>query len=176
MKIAEMIEIRKAEINDAPVLAKVHVDSWRVTYKGIIPESHYEIFTYQNKELTWSERLSKQTEEIYIAEEDRQPVGILSIGPGRDEDLDQNIAGEIKTIYILPEHWRHGIGTILVKKAEKEFRNHGYKEIMVWVLAENTRARIFYEKRGYEPDGKEKTLLLGKELLAFRYHKRNKNP
>lgn len=33
--------IRKAKLDDATGIAKVHVDSWRTTYKGIIPEKGY---------------------------------------------------------------------------------------------------------------------------------------
>ena len=41
--------IRKANIEDAMGIAKVHVDSWRTTYKGIVPEVFLENLSYDEK-------------------------------------------------------------------------------------------------------------------------------
>lgn len=35
-----MMHIRKAAVEDAAAIAKVHVDSWRTTYKGIMPSDY----------------------------------------------------------------------------------------------------------------------------------------
>src|SRR2546421_1657302 len=32
--------IRPARVEDAAGLAKVHIDSWRTTYKGLVPDEH----------------------------------------------------------------------------------------------------------------------------------------
>lgn len=43
------MNIRKANRDDAPGIAKVHVDSWRTTYKGIIPQSFLDELSYEQR-------------------------------------------------------------------------------------------------------------------------------
>lgn len=50
-----------------------------------------------------------------------------------------------------------------------ELRRAGYREVIIWVLAENTRARLFYEKYGFTHDGAEKEISIGKTLIEIRY-------
>ncbi|KAF0820926.1 MULTISPECIES: hypothetical protein [unclassified Cytobacillus] len=47
------MKIRAAELSDAEGIAKVHVDSWRTTYKDIIPENFLENLSYQSREELW---------------------------------------------------------------------------------------------------------------------------
>jgi len=165
------VKIRRAHVKDAPILAKVHVESWHKAYREIVPESFLEGFTYLKREVAFREALINKTEETYIAEEGDNSVGILTVGESRDSDLDNKITSEIWGIYLMSDYWRRGIGTILVKEAECILRNSGYKEIVLWVLEANTVARKFYEAMGYLVDGKVKKVTLEKELLAIRYHK-----
>jgi len=41
--------IRKAKLDDATGIAKVHVDSWRTTYKGIIPDDFLNNLSYEQR-------------------------------------------------------------------------------------------------------------------------------
>jgi ribosomal protein S18 acetylase RimI-like enzyme len=167
------IQIRRAQVNDAPILAKVHVESWQKAYQEIVPESFLKGFTYLKRKAAFREALINKTEETYIAEEGDNIVGILTIGASRDSDLDNKATGEIWGIYLLSDYWRRGIGAFLVNEGESILRNRGHKDIVLWVLEANTAARNFYEAMGYVLDGKEKTVNLGKELVAIRYHKFN---
>lgn len=53
------MQIRKATINDAEGIAKVHVDSWRTTYKGIIPDEFLYNLSYK-KELNYGSKILKE--------------------------------------------------------------------------------------------------------------------
>ena len=35
-----MLTIRPAELDDAPAIAQVHVDTWRSNYAGMIPQAY----------------------------------------------------------------------------------------------------------------------------------------
>ena len=165
------MNIRRATVNDAPKLAIVHVDSWQVAYRGIVPDSHLERFTYQRREEAFQQALAANLEETYLIEDNDQGVGILTIGASRDADLDVNATGEIWGIYITPDHWRQGIGRTLVHEAERILRSRNYTEVVLWVLEENRDARQFYEKMGFRVDGMSKIVELGKPLKAVRYKK-----
>lgn len=41
------MQFRQATSQDAKRIAKVHVDSWRTTYQGIIPDSYLDGLTYE---------------------------------------------------------------------------------------------------------------------------------
>ncbi|WP_310739799.1 hypothetical protein [Oceanobacillus alkalisoli] len=43
------MQIRRADSKDATGIAKVHVDSWRATYKGIIPEDFLNNLSYEHR-------------------------------------------------------------------------------------------------------------------------------
>jgi ribosomal protein S18 acetylase RimI-like enzyme len=165
------MNIRRATANDAPVLARVHVDSWQVAYKGIVPDSHLERFTVERREEAFRAAIDAGLEETYLAEDDGQAIGILTIGASRDADLDITRVGEIWGIYITPDYWRRGVGRMLVGEAEHILRSRSYNEVVLWVLADNAAARRFYEKMGFALDGMDKMVDLGSPLKVVRYKK-----
>lgn len=163
--------LRRAQVEDAPKLAKVHVDSWQAAYRGIVPDIYLQGFTCAKREKAFQQALTARTEETYLLEEKDTPIAILTIGPSRDDDLDVHLVGELWGIYISPDYWRRGIGRTLVKEAEHFLHARGYLEIVLWVLEENTAARQFYETMGFHPDEASKIVELGKPLRAVRYRK-----
>lgn len=165
------MEIRRAQVSDAPLLAKVHVDSWQVAYHGLIPDDFREKFTYARREEAFRRALTDGTEETYLAHEQGEALGILTLGASRDNDLDHDVTGEIWGIYLAPTCWRRGIGTQLFHEGERILIARGYREIVLWVLEGNADARRFYEKMGFSLDGAFKHLELGKTLKAVRYKK-----
>ena len=165
------MNFRRAQANDAPKLAQVHVDSWQAAYRGLIPDSFRQGFTYQKRESSFRQALSANLEETYLVEDNDRAVAILTIGASRDADLDNIHTGEIWGIYIVPDYWHRGIGTRLVQEAERMLLSRGYRDIVLWVFEGNTDARRFYEAMGFCVDGAFKTLELGKSLKAVRYKK-----
>jgi GNAT superfamily N-acetyltransferase len=137
------IEIRGALAENAPAMAKVHVDSWQAAYRGIVPDSFLAEFTCSKREAAWREGMMNRAEETYLAEQNGTAGGLLTIGAGGDDDLDRDIPGGIWGICLSPNRWRKGIGTVLVKEAETRLKKRGCKEIVFWVLAENAGARKF---------------------------------
>ena len=79
-----------------------------------------------------------------------------------------------ESILILIE-WRKGCGTILHKHAEKVLQERGYTQILLWVFAQNPRARLFYEAMGFKTDGESKMLNFGIPLEVIRYRKELKD-
>lgn len=165
------LNIRRAQVNDAPQLARIHVAAWQVAYRGVVPDSILQGFTYQKREAAFRQSLAANLEETYLAEDGANALGILTIGACRDADLDVNSTGEIWGIYIAPDYWRRGIGTWLVHEAEHMLQARGYREVVLWVLEDNTEARRFYEAMSFHSDGAFKMVELGKSLKAIRYTK-----
>jgi ribosomal protein S18 acetylase RimI-like enzyme len=76
----------------------------------------------------------------------------LSGGPSRDDDGSVS-TGEVWAIYIHPDYWRGGVGSALMTAALQRLADDGYSEAVLWVFEANGRARGFYERFGWRPDG-----------------------
>jgi ribosomal protein S18 acetylase RimI-like enzyme len=165
------MNIRRAQESDAPALAKVHVDSWRAAYRGLVLDSVLQGFTYQGRTERFWQSLAMGSEETYLVEENGDVMGFLILGVCRDPDLNVDCTGEIWGIYISPNHWRKGLGKRLLEEAESMLKSRGYKEAVLWVLEGNQQARRFYEAMGFRLDGGIKDVNLGTPLKAVRYRK-----
>lgn len=165
-----MYNIRYATVNDTKILGEIHSKSWKSTYKGIVPDEILDNITSSKREKYFKKALSEKWEEDAIIFKDGIPVGLICIGKCRDDDK-QECSGEIWGIYLLPEYWSIGIGSELFQWGIKELKRRGYKEITLWVLEENLRARKFYEKFDFYHDGTVKEIKIGKLLKEYRYIK-----
>jgi hypothetical protein len=65
------MHIREATMADVAAIARVHVESWRATYKGILPDDYLANLTYEQREPLWREILSKPVGHslVYMAED-----------------------------------------------------------------------------------------------------------
>jgi GNAT superfamily N-acetyltransferase len=76
-------------------------------------------------------------------------AGFASTGPSENDDA----VGELYAIYVLPAHWGHGAGKALMTEATTALRRVGFDDAVLWVLEDNPRARVFYERSGWSLDG-----------------------
>jgi GNAT superfamily N-acetyltransferase len=86
-------------------------------------------------------------------EVDGRPVGFVSCGACRDEDVSPEAVGEVMAIYVRPEAWGTGIGAALMREALARLRGGSSVEVALWVIEGNPRAVSFYERLGFRPDG-----------------------
>jgi len=163
--------VRLAVPVDAPALAKVHVDAWRAAYRGLVPNERLAKLSYARGAENFLRSMREGPEVIYAVEEAGAVVGFLTLGPCRGADLDAETVGEIWGIYLAPERWRLGIGTRLCRHGEAILGARGCRSVILWVFAENTRARRFYEAMGYAPDGVTKQRDFGIPLEVVRYRR-----
>ena len=163
------IHLRPARANDAAAIARVHVDSWRTTYVGIVPDQHLASLSYESREQRWRERLAAPdpTQFIYVAETDTgQVVGFAMGGPERENDTVYK--GELYGLYLLQEYQRRGIGRQCVATIARRLQQDGFTNMLIWVLAENP-ACAFYTALSGKP-AREKTVTIGgKELREIGY-------
>jgi ribosomal protein S18 acetylase RimI-like enzyme len=143
------MKIRKATLNDAAGIAKVHVDSWRSTYRGIVSDDFLSSLSYENREERWKNFMSNNEEQqyLFVAEEEGKIVGFASGGLNRTDVNDY--IGELFALYILEEYQRRGIGRALFNQMVKHFLSSNIKSMIVQVLEANA-ARNFYEAMGGE--------------------------
>ncbi len=130
------------------------VESWRWTYRDVVPASTLEGMAVEEYAQSWRETLltRPRSMRVWVAEESGAIVGFAQSGPSRDDDVAQGEAGEVYAIYLLPEQIGGGLGRQLLDEAVGFLREQGYGEATLWVLASNDRARRFYEGAGWTSD------------------------
>jgi GNAT superfamily N-acetyltransferase len=60
---------------------------------------------------------------------------------------------QIVDLLVITDLRSHGIGTLLMRKAEQSIFARGFRQVVLGVGIENTRARAFYERLGYFDPG-----------------------
>ena len=150
---------------DARSIAAVYVRSWKGAYPGLIPQSYLDALTVDDRVGMWEETLDTSDWPhagvivlLGPARDDgaEGPItGFVSFGPTRDADADADAepVGEILNIYLDPVAFGSGGADVLMSAVEVALRGAHFTSASLWVLGTNARARRFYERRGWRPDG-----------------------
>ena len=149
--------IRVALPRDAAAVGRIHVESWNVAYRGIMPDDVIARtdLTYRIK--FWGERIADPEWPVFVITEEGEIVAFCQMIPSRDPDDDPKRVGHITSLHVLPHLRGRGHGRTLVDHVRAEFRKRGFDELTLWVLEENQSARRFYEKYGFLLDSGTRT-------------------
>jgi L-amino acid N-acyltransferase YncA len=162
--------IREATHNDIPALAKVHVDTWRTAFQGIVPDEYLANLSYEQRENFWSKVLNGAPENgyfTYVAEDESGEIIGFASG-GEEQTGDPVYKGDLKTIYILQNQQGKGIGRCLVQAFAKKLHLLGINSMLAWVLADNPACQ-FYAALGGKPVHEKEMEIGGKPLIAVAY-------
>ena len=157
--------VRPARREDAAAIADVHVQTWQATYEHVFGAERVAGIG-DGRRAQWEERLAAPPpgRQVFVAEDGERVTGFVSIGDSRDEPG----KGELFAIYVLPEAWGSGAGPALMASALEALSR--YSSATLWVLEDNPRARRFYEREGWIPDGgRRDEEILGVTVAEVRY-------
>lgn len=167
------VSIRTATPADADRIAAVHVTSWRAAYRGVVAEEYLAGIDVERRAELWRQTLSGAANpgtRAWVAEEGDELLGFASLRPSRDEDADRTTM-EIDTIYLEPDAWGRGIARELLRTVLAAAPAGA--AVTLWVPAANERARHFYRRHGFAPDGVEQLAQIGDDrLTTVRYRRR----
>ena len=140
--------IRSAGSDDAEAIARVHVESWKTTYAGIVPDAFIASLSVEARSVHWKEELARSTGTAFVAEDDAGIFGFVSGGKLRKPIADYD--GEIYAIYLMQDRQRRGADRALTTALAHALRSCGLASMIVWVLKENP-AVGFYRHLGAVP-------------------------
>lgn len=164
--------VRAATADDAEAIAQVHVATWRVAYRDLLPEDEIRAISVEQRRGFWKSALSRPNAgKIDVAEDDSGIIAFCSYGPTRDKDADG--AAEIYAIYVHPDKWGRGAGRLLCERALRAAVERGHNALTLWVVKGNERACRFYERVGFGLDGaaRSNTRFLKTPFDEIRYRK-----
>jgi GNAT superfamily N-acetyltransferase len=148
--------IRRATPADAEPAAHCHMACWREAYAGIVePTLLAELATVETSLPRWRDQLAGGAER-WIAEHPGGPdVPVADrvagfAAPGMSRDTDAPTPLELYAIYVRRDWYGTGLGDRLLAAAI------GKEPALLWVFEANARARAFYTRHGFRPDGARK--------------------
>jgi ribosomal protein S18 acetylase RimI-like enzyme len=165
--------IRFATPSDAHSIAVIHVVGWQHAYRGQLPDEFLDGMSIARREAMWADFLSASSNSIEVLSLTEQSVdGFVHYGASRDEDSNPQGDGEVYALYLHPQAIGHGNGRALMQRAKVGLAAAGLRQVAVWVLETNLKARKFYEKMGFKADGTAKKVEIGQSsYLELRYRK-----
>jgi len=142
------LEVRLARPGEELAIARVHVGTWQVAYRGIVPDEVLDAMNAESRAAAYdADKWMTPEQPAWVAVRD-DIIGFAVAGPSRDEDGH----GELGALYVESGEWGRGAGELLMN-AVLDFLRPRYPEATLWVLRDNPRARRFYEKHGWAFDG-----------------------
>ncbi|GAB7191796.1 GNAT family N-acetyltransferase [Kineococcus sp. NUM-3379] len=148
------VTVRRAVAADAPQMARVHVASWRQTYRGLMPDAVLDDpELLPARERFWTGALTDERfggNRVAVAELDGTVIGIAMSGPA--EDTDATWGAQLYVLYVDATHHGRGAGPALLDAVLDPAA-----PAALWVADPNPRAQAFYRRHGFAPDGHSRT-------------------
>ncbi|HZZ30497.1 MAG TPA: GNAT family N-acetyltransferase [Phenylobacterium sp.] len=156
--------------SDAEEMARVHVTSWRETYRGLLADAFLARMSEPGFARRFRRILTEPGDSVTLVAADRYGlVGYAQGGPSR-----RGVPGEaeVATLYLLRQAQGRGLGARLMSQTARALAAQGATSLMISVLRDNLRARGFYEHLGGEPEAARQEPGPGGRLLfevAYRW-------
>ena len=181
-----MVVISAGSTADAAPIAEVQRETWFAAYTGIIPDEIIDRVTAPDDgaRVRQSFRTRPWQRMIVASPDDEQDgiVGYAAFGPETDVlgapwphplslDGEERRVAELYALYVRPAWWSTGTGRALTERVLARSARAGYSSITLWVLRDNRRARRFYERAGFAPDGATNELTRLGGVIELRYRR-----
>jgi ribosomal protein S18 acetylase RimI-like enzyme len=145
------VSLRRATVADAEAIAAVRIESWRLTYRGMIPDAYLGGMKLEDSVIHWRtilEALPDNADKlcVFVAESEGQLIGFASGMILPEPKL--GMRSELTAIYLRPAWQRSGIGRRLLQKVARTLQALGADSLLVWVISENAIAKNFYDDLG----------------------------
>lgn len=142
------MQIRGAQPEDSPGIAKVQVDSYRTAYAGICSPAYLDALSVEEQETDWLNWSTTHPEDVVLVAEDDKGR-IIAYALGRPEASIPGFDSELIALHVREKNQRMGIGRLLLWTVAQELRRRGCMSLMVWIY-EASGAHAFYDRMGAE--------------------------
>ncbi|MGW6576897.1 N-acetyltransferase family protein [Streptomyces sp. NPDC054945] len=145
-----MSTVRVMTESDVSAVSEIRVTGWKAAYAGIVPQPYLDRMTVDadaRRRRQFFTKPDKVSLDLVAVDTAGSVVGWACLGPAR------TTGGELYTLYVRPSLIGSGIGRALVQDVHANARARGFDSVLLWVFADNARARRFYERAGYVADG-----------------------
>ena len=151
----------------------MRVESWRTTYRGMIPQAYLDGMTVESSATLWDRTLAAGSarSQVFVAED---ADGVLGFAAGVVlPEPKLGFDSELAAVYLRPAYHRLGLGSKLVGVTASALIAQQATGMVVWVIAGNKIARAFYEGLGGELVVEQPFTWDGMDLVEAGYGWRN---
>ena len=140
------LSIRPPHTDEVEALAQLHARCWRQTYAHLLPPSFFDDLLRSRRDF-WTSLLARDPlpERLAVADKHGRPVGLALAGEPLGSDPARPL--QLYLLYLDADHHGSGAGQALLDAVV------GDLPAQLWVAVENPRARAFYARNGFLPDG-----------------------
>ena len=133
---------------DAEAIGTLHAESWRASYRGIMPDTFLDTDALEDRRSAWRERLAVETDRRWLLkahDQDGDLVGFACV----ELDAEPEWGALLDNLHVRPDRKGQGIGRRLFDAArEWSFEQLGHQGIHLWVLEANAEGQQFYNRIG----------------------------
>lgn len=148
MVFQPMATLRDATERDSAAIARLHADSWRSAYRGILSDEYLDDRAHSERAALWQARFSEKANRPFfaiLAEVDGQLAGFACVFVNEDPVF----GSFLDNLHVTPERTGQGIGRLLLNDAARRLLADVVgRGLYLWVIEQNTRARQFYAGAG----------------------------
>jgi GNAT superfamily N-acetyltransferase len=163
------VRIRAATAADAAAIARLHTESWRLTYRGILPDAYLDGPIAGERLRLWTERLSlpEAARPLVRVAESAELSGFVCVLRAADPPWGLCL----DNLHVLPPFRARGVGRALLAEAVRwTARTAPGQPLHLWVFEANRAAARFYERLGGEAvEACIKEAVAGMPALSVRY-------
>lgn len=138
MSAPSRVTLRPAQPEDASAIAEIWYLGWRDGHLGSVPSE----LIAARPEASFHTRAARRTDDTVVAVVDGHLGGFVMVA-----------ADEIEQLYVSASHRGQGVADLLIAEGERAIKDGGHPRAWLAVVAGNTRARRFYERRGWSNEG-----------------------
>lgn len=142
-----MIELRDAQFSDYAAISKLHSESWRQNYRGILSDNFLDYKVEKEHSDIWNKRLQSpgKNQQVTIATFDENIVGFSCLLL----DDDSFFGSLLDNLHVLTNEQKTGIGKLLMQNCARTIcEKCNTNKMYLWVYELNKNARRFYERLG----------------------------
>ena len=160
------VQLRPATDDDLRAVGALHFHSRATAYADLLSPAALHHGSPEVMGEWWAERWrwERDTHRLTVATDGNRLAGFTYLGPSEQDGV-----AELYAIHADPAYVGTGVGRALMADALPALARVGDRAVL-WVLEANARARRFYERGGWAPDGATRTEPMGGEpVLMIRY-------
>ncbi|MFF0589144.1 GNAT family N-acetyltransferase [Streptomyces sp. NPDC003781] len=151
------VRVREMVLADCDRVSLIRVRGWQSAYRGLMPQPHLDAMdpaADAERRRALFARAPEGVVNLVAEDESGEAVGWACHGPYRDGEQ-RTADAELYAVYVDPARLGAGVGRALLAESVRRCETAGHPRMLLWVLKGNTRARRFYERAGFCPDGAE---------------------
>lgn len=153
--------IRAASADDFKAIARLHADSWRDAYRGLLPDGFINYEMDGELERYWRDVALSEKDFVLVDESQNGDIAGFILVWGEEMPY-------IESLHVEPGRRSGGVGERLMRAAAEELQSRGFSTAHLWVMTGNPRARAFYERLGGHVTGEEPRDIFGYKALNYK--------